>query len=228
METTALIALFRRHRGTLSLKKGNATDEHILELVEEIRHQQQQQQEREASLQPLQLLTRNKRKPALLRTIDLPGNDIEDNGAMALATLFSRIPSLRICNLSSNRIGSCGIRALLSSVANSNLTALNLAHNPGLTDIAPEEISLLKQELNDNKSKIAKERELRRKRAAPDTDSPSLEPWRVAVIGGGIAGCAVARALQQQGFNCVVYEKDAALDSRHQGYGLTIQQATQV
>lgn len=53
----------------------------------------------------------------------------------------------------------------------------------------------------------------------------SLPPLRIAVIGGGIGGLAVAVALQHRGFEVVVYERDAHYHQRRQGYGLTMQQA---
>jgi salicylate hydroxylase len=46
----------------------------------------------------------------------------------------------------------------------------------------------------------------------------------VAVAGGGIGGVALAIALQQRGVRVRVYERDAAFESRAQGYGYTIQQ----
>jgi 2-polyprenyl-6-methoxyphenol hydroxylase-like FAD-dependent oxidoreductase len=47
---------------------------------------------------------------------------------------------------------------------------------------------------------------------------------RVAVIGGGLAGCACALALRQRGVACAVYEGDASQNARPQGYALTLQQ----
>eukprot|EP00961_Rhodomonas_salina_P114026 1533872-Rhodomonas_salina.1 len=46
----------------------------------------------------------------------------------------------------------------------------------------------------------------------------------VLIVGAGIAGLALALALQQGGVPCVVFERDAAFASRKQGYALTIQQ----
>lgn len=51
--------------------------------------------------------------------------------------------------------------------------------------------------------------------------TPSL---KVAIIGAGIGGAALALALQHRGIRTVVYERDCNFDARHQGYGLTMQQ----
>eukprot|EP01033_Poteriospumella_lacustris_P005178 gene5178-3697_t len=56
---------------------------------------------------------------------------------------------------------------------------------------------------------------------------------RVGIVGGGLAGATLALALQQQRAavrgglapTLRLYERDAALDSRRQGYALTLQQA---
>ena len=42
---------------------------------------------------------------------------------------------------------------------------------------------------------------------------------RIIVAGGGIGGAAVAVALQSRGFDVLVLEADASLDSRKQGCG---------
>jgi 2-polyprenyl-6-methoxyphenol hydroxylase-like FAD-dependent oxidoreductase len=47
----------------------------------------------------------------------------------------------------------------------------------------------------------------------------------IAILGAGIAGVALAIALQQHKIPCMLLEKDASFDERHQGYGLTMQQA---
>jgi len=48
---------------------------------------------------------------------------------------------------------------------------------------------------------------------------------RIAVIGGGLSGFAVATMLIKQGFKqVIVYERDISIDQRRQGYGLTILQ----
>ena len=60
-------------------------------------------------------------------------------------------------------------------------------------------------------------------RMADDKRDP--KSLRVAIIGGGLGGFTVGIALLQRGFkNVTVYEKDAHMDVRRQGYGLTILQ----
>ena len=54
---------------------------------------------------------------------------------------------------------------------------------------------------------------------------PSVsEQSKVAIIGGGIGGAAVALALRQRGLHATVYERDRSFSERAQGYGLTMQQ----
>lgn len=53
---------------------------------------------------------------------------------------------------------------------------------------------------------------------------PTSSKLEIAVIGGGIGGCALALALQQRGFRVRVYERDSHFNARAQGYGLTMQQ----
>lgn len=48
----------------------------------------------------------------------------------------------------------------------------------------------------------------------------------VAIIGGGIGGVALAVACFHRGIPFTVYERDSGFDSRSQGYGLTLQQAS--
>lgn len=55
--------------------------------------------------------------------------------------------------------------------------------------------------------------------------SPLRRQLHVAVIGGGISGLALAAACQHRNIAVTVYERDAHLAQRHQGYGLTLQQA---
>jgi salicylate hydroxylase len=73
--------------------------------------------------------------------------------------------------------------------------------------------------------------------AAPTTDLSSLprqprdaasssREWRVAIVGGGLAGLALHAALQHRGIASDVYERDASFSGRHQGYGLTLQQSS--
>ncbi|MFL9829690.1 NAD(P)/FAD-dependent oxidoreductase [Flavobacterium sp. ST-87] len=49
---------------------------------------------------------------------------------------------------------------------------------------------------------------------------------RVAIIGGGIGGIALAVACLHRGIPFTIYERDSGFDSRSQGYGLTLQQAS--
>jgi 2-polyprenyl-6-methoxyphenol hydroxylase-like FAD-dependent oxidoreductase len=48
----------------------------------------------------------------------------------------------------------------------------------------------------------------------------------VAIIGGGIGGVALAVACLHRGIPFTIYERDSNFDSRSQGYGLTLQQAS--
>jgi 2-polyprenyl-6-methoxyphenol hydroxylase-like FAD-dependent oxidoreductase len=48
----------------------------------------------------------------------------------------------------------------------------------------------------------------------------------VAIIGGGIGGVALAVACLHRGIPFTLFERDTNLDARHQGYGLTLQQAS--
>ena len=63
---------------------------------------------------------------------------------------------------------------------------------------------------------------------------PSLKPPisdtvnypKVAIIGGGIGGVALAVACLHRGIPFTLYERDTGFDTRPQGYGLTLQQAS--
>lgn len=56
----------------------------------------------------------------------------------------------------------------------------------------------------------------------PDTcDYP-----HIAIIGGGIGGVALAVACLHRGIPFTLYERDSGFDTRSQGYGLTLQQAS--
>lgn len=48
----------------------------------------------------------------------------------------------------------------------------------------------------------------------------------IAIIGGGIGGVALAVACLHRGIPFTLYERDTSFDSRSQGYGLTLQQAS--
>ena len=49
----------------------------------------------------------------------------------------------------------------------------------------------------------------------------------VAIVGGGLGGCALALSLQRKGIPYVMYEKDPHFTSRKQGYALTLMQVSQ-
>ena len=49
---------------------------------------------------------------------------------------------------------------------------------------------------------------------------------RVAIIGAGIGGVALAVACLHRGIPFTLYERDSSFDARAQGYGLTLQQAS--
>ena len=44
----------------------------------------------------------------------------------------------------------------------------------------------------------------------------------VCIIGGGVGGLAAAAALHDQGIACLVFERDASLEARRAGYGMTL------
>ena len=48
----------------------------------------------------------------------------------------------------------------------------------------------------------------------------------VAIIGAGIGGVALAIACMHRGIPFTLYERDSGFDTRSQGYGLTLQQAS--
>jgi salicylate hydroxylase len=49
---------------------------------------------------------------------------------------------------------------------------------------------------------------------------------RIAIIGGGIGGVALAVACLHRGIPFTLYERDSGFEARSQGYGLTLQQAS--
>ena len=60
-----------------------------------------------------------------------------------------------------------------------------------------------------------------------DINSPVVAPvisLPVAIVGGGLGGCALALALQRKNIPFVMFEKDPFFTSRKQGYALTLQQ----
>src|SRR6188508_252808 len=56
----------------------------------------------------------------------------------------------------------------------------------------------------------------------PDTENYPT----IAIIGGGIGGMALAVACLHRGIPFTLYERDRSFDARSQGYGLTLQQAS--
>lgn len=61
------------------------------------------------------------------------------------------------------------------------------------------------------------------------TTSPAPDAERypqLAIIGGGIGGVALAVACLHRGIPFTLYERDSDFDTRSQGYGLTLQQAS--
>jgi 2-polyprenyl-6-methoxyphenol hydroxylase-like FAD-dependent oxidoreductase len=62
------------------------------------------------------------------------------------------------------------------------------------------------------------------------TDTPPIIDTKnyphVAIIGGGIGGVALAVACLHRGIPFTIYERDSSFDTRSQGYGLTLQQAS--
>ncbi|EDM44636.1 monooxygenase family protein [unidentified eubacterium SCB49] len=58
----------------------------------------------------------------------------------------------------------------------------------------------------------------------PAADTENLP--KVAIIGGGIGGVALAVACLHRGIPFTLYERDRSFDARSQGYGLTLQQAS--
>jgi salicylate hydroxylase len=58
----------------------------------------------------------------------------------------------------------------------------------------------------------------------PITDSENYP--HVAIIGAGIGGVALAVACLHRGIPFTLYERDSSFDARAQGYGLTLQQAS--
>ena len=50
----------------------------------------------------------------------------------------------------------------------------------------------------------------------------------LAIIGGGIGGVALGVAYLHRGIPFTLYERDSGFDTRSQGYGLTLQQASRV
>ncbi|WP_042338262.1 FAD-dependent oxidoreductase [Paraburkholderia ferrariae] len=56
----------------------------------------------------------------------------------------------------------------------------------------------------------------------PSTPVSRPVPLHVSIAGAGPGGLCLAQGLRQAGIDCDVYERDAALSSRHQGYRIRI------
>ena len=52
-----------------------------------------------------------------------------------------------------------------------------------------------------------------------------MEHCDTVIVGGGVAGLALALALQQRGMGCVIFERDPSFERKRQGYGMTLQAA---
>jgi salicylate hydroxylase len=63
------------------------------------------------------------------------------------------------------------------------------------------------------------ERALAAEAAAPPTTTYETT---VCIIGGGVGGLAAAAALSDVGVACLVFERDASLEARRAGYGMTL------
>lgn len=59
---------------------------------------------------------------------------------------------------------------------------------------------------------------------AQNTTRTHIQAIRIAIVGGGIAGFALALALQKHGISTSLFERDSSFQARRQGYGLTLQQ----
>ncbi|GKZ00375.1 hypothetical protein MPSEU_000990500 [Mayamaea pseudoterrestris] len=61
---------------------------------------------------------------------------------------------------------------------------------------------------------------------SPSPNHLQTFPNGIAIIGGGLAGLALATACRHRNIPCRVYERDSHFSDRTQGYGLTLQQAS--
>ncbi|KAJ1633127.1 hypothetical protein T492DRAFT_1142968 [Pavlovales sp. CCMP2436] len=91
--------------------------------------------------------------------------------------------------------------------------------------VPPETRAACKQCAGDGvvRSEVVREPALAALRPLGLGDADDARPL-VAIVGGGIAGAAVALGLQQRGLRALVFEADGAFDERAQGYALTLQQ----
>lgn len=166
-----------------------------------------------------------------LQTLNLCCNGLTSACVEALVALMDSAPALQSLNLAKNAIDRRGCEALLRqvAVAPSRITSVNLYGNPGLGSLDP---ALLER----SKARMLSNAANRIEGEVPRVPNPALEDMegrlfsyckrniRIAIVGGGIGGLALSLALRRAGISCVVYEADPAFASRHQGYGLTLQQ----
>jgi len=61
---------------------------------------------------------------------------------------------------------------------------------------------------------------------AANSESDNEGYPHIAIVGGGIGGVALGVACLHRGIPFTLYERDSAFDTRSQGYGLTLQQAS--
>ncbi len=98
----------------------------------------------------------------------------------------------------------------------------------GEGDVAPKELSARQRKRLAHSGKAPRRQPCTAcagRGVVPGNSSPAGPP-QVAVIGGGLAGCATALALKQRGVACVIFEGDASQNERPQGYALTLQQGS--
>ena len=98
----------------------------------------------------------------------------------------------------------------------------------GEGDVAPKELSARQRKRLAHSGKAPARQpcmECAGRGVVPGNCSPGGPP-KVAIIGGGLAGCATALALKQRGVACVIFEGDASQNERPQGYALTLQQGS--
>ena len=83
-----------------------------------------------------------------------------------------------------------------------------------------EENATKKSHAADDEERSAEENATKKSHAKQQREENKV----VVIVGGGIAGCAVACELARRGYekNVLLLEKDESKSSRRQGYGLTI------
>ena len=161
-------------------------------------------------------------------------NNIGTRGILALVSAALKSPSLTVLNLDGNpgyKVLNNSCLAVVPASSNSDDCSSVL----GAEAIRLKELLSvdLNEHLKKNRERTALKRELRtgqssaKKRRKIDKAAERqrvLGNLHVGVLGGGIAGFALALALYKKGIRCTVFERDQRFDERHQGYGLTLQQ----